>query len=80
MLATGRVDAIVYDAPAPQPVAPTVGRGRQVLVGPIFKGEAYGIAMPPGSPLRQDINRALLEIRADGTVARLTTRWFGDDR
>ncbi|MGL5826720.1 MAG: transporter substrate-binding domain-containing protein [Nocardioides sp.] len=77
-LGNGSVDAIVYDAPVLQHRANTLGKGRELVVGPIFSNEAYGIAFPNESPLLEKTNRSLLELRADGTYDRLYTRWFGD--
>jgi polar amino acid transport system substrate-binding protein len=77
-LRTGSVDAIVFDAPVLQHRANTLGKGREVVVGPIFNNEAYGIAFPNESPLLEQTNRTLLEIRSDGTYNRLYTRWFGE--
>jgi polar amino acid transport system substrate-binding protein len=79
LLRDGGVDAIVYDAPVLRHHANTLGQGREAVVGSIFNPEAYGIAFPPDSPLRESVNRSLLAMRADGTFARLYTRWFGDE-
>jgi polar amino acid transport system substrate-binding protein len=51
--------------------------GKLHVVGPVFNPEAYGIALPQGSPLREDINRTLLEIREDGTYEKLRIKYFG---
>ena len=71
------VDAIVYDAPVLMYYANTAGRGRTKLAGSIFHQEFYGIAMPSGSPLREEINRTLLEIMSDGTYSNIYEKWFG---
>ncbi len=73
----GEVDAIVYDAPVLMYYANTAGRGRTKLAGSIFHQEFYGIAMPSGSPLREEINRTLLEIMSDGTYSNIYEKWFG---
>jgi polar amino acid transport system substrate-binding protein len=77
LLTDGEVDAIVYDAPVLQYHALHEGKGRLAVAGPVFNREDYGIALPPGSPLRKAINLTLLEIRADGTYQRLYNHWFG---
>ena len=77
LLSSGAADAIVYDAPVLLRHTLTLGRSTEQIVGPIFNRESYGIAVPTGSPLRERINRALLDIRADGTYAAIYQRWFG---
>jgi len=73
-----QADAVVYDAPVLLYYANSAGRGKVRVIGSIFKAEFYGIALPNGSPLRKNIDRALLDITADGTYHTLYTRWFGD--
>ena len=47
------------------------------LVPRNFKPENYGIALPSGSPLTEEINRALLSLRESGRYDALRTRYFG---
>jgi ABC-type amino acid transport substrate-binding protein len=47
-----------------------------LVVGPLFRPEKYGIALPQGSPLRKPINEALLSMYADGTYERIYANWF----
>ena len=77
-LLAGDADALVYDSPVLRHYAATAGRGQVTLVGAILAPESYGIAFPIGSPLREPVNRALLDQQADGTDERLTRLWFGD--
>lgn len=79
LLASG-ADAIVYDSPVLLRRSLTTGRGREQVVGPVFNRESYGIALPPGSSLRERINRSLLELRADGTYTLIYQRWFGAEK
>jgi polar amino acid transport system substrate-binding protein len=74
-----RVEAVVYDSPVLLYRAAHDGKGKERVVGPVFKKEAYGIAFPTGSPLRKPVNLALLSIKEDGTYDALTSKWFGDD-
>jgi ABC-type amino acid transport substrate-binding protein len=71
----GEADALVYDAPVLQHYA--LKSSKLHVVGPVFNPEAYGIAVQQGSPLREEINRVLLEIREDGTYERLRLKYFG---
>src|SRR5262249_14893412 len=59
-LAEGRVQAVVADAPVVLHYASHAGRGRVQAAGPVFRRESYGIVVPAGSPLRKQINEALL--------------------
>jgi ABC-type amino acid transport substrate-binding protein len=76
MLTNGDVQAIVYDAPTLQYWAAKRGNGMLLVVGPLFRPEKYGIALPQGSPLRKPINEALLSMYADGTYERIYANWF----
>ncbi len=75
-LKNGSADAIVYDSPVLQYYAATGDDGRLVVVGSPFQREDYGIAYPPGSPYEEQINRALLLLKANGTYDEISKRWF----
>jgi polar amino acid transport system substrate-binding protein len=75
-LADKSVDAIVYDAPVLLYRASHAGKGRERVVGQIFRPEPYGIALPTGSPRREPIDAALLAMTADGTYNALYIRYF----
>ncbi len=77
---SGAADAMVYDSPILLYYAGTRGRGRVVMAGPVFKPESYGIAFPLNSPLREDVNRALLRVRESGRYQEIYDRWFGRER
>jgi polar amino acid transport system substrate-binding protein len=53
------------------------GRGRFRLVGEEFHKESSAISIPWGSPYRQKINWAILELKANGTYEKLLAKWFG---
>ncbi|GIX08212.1 MAG: ABC transporter substrate-binding protein [Candidatus Poribacteria bacterium] len=77
LLLAGSADAVVFDAPALMYYAHGEGAGRVVLAGPLFDVQYYGIAVPAGSPLREAVNRALLEVRETGRYEEIYRRWFG---
>lgn len=77
LLVRGEIQAIVYEAPQLRYWLANRGRSAAALVGPVFRPEPYAIAVPLGSPLRKRINRALLEMQADGTAEEIERRWFG---
>ena len=39
--------------------------------------QAYGIAFPAGSELREPVNRELLRLEQTGEYDRIHRRWFG---
>lgn len=78
LLAADKVQAVVYDAPVVLYYANNKGKGTVQTVGPIFRQETYGIALPTGSPLRKELNEVLLKLRQDGTYDELYNKWFGE--
>ena len=55
----------------------TIGLSVLLLVlGEVFQPQNYGIALPSGSPERELVNQALLEIIEDGTYDQIYRRWF----
>jgi ABC-type amino acid transport substrate-binding protein len=75
LLESGGVDAVVYDAPVLQYYMANFGQDDLAFIGPPFLTEYYGIALPMNSPYEETINRALLEIWANGTHQELMTKW-----
>lgn len=75
-LETGKLEAVVFDAPVLLYYANQAGRGKVRVVGNMFKKENYGIVFPRGSELRKKINEALLKMREDGSYDKLYDRWF----
>jgi polar amino acid transport system substrate-binding protein len=75
----GEIDAIVYDAPVLLYYAAGEGQGRVRLAGEVFRREDYGIALPSGSPYREAVNRALIEVRESGEYDALYRAWFGEE-
>jgi polar amino acid transport system substrate-binding protein len=77
LLESGRIQAVVYDAPVLQYYANTAGKGRVQLAGPVFEDESYGIALPTGSKLRKPLNESLLRLQQNGAYNAIYERWFG---
>ena len=61
LLAQGNIDAVVYDAPILRYRILQNFEDRLFVLPGSFDSQDYGIALPDGSPLRESINRALLE-------------------
>ena len=76
-LEEGRVDAVVFDAPILSFYANTTTEPATRLLPRIYRPENYGIAVQPNSPIREEIDRALLDLREDGTYGDLVVKWFG---
>ncbi len=75
-VASGQLDAVVHDSPVIRHYVTYSGRGRVIAVGEIFNKEQYGIALPENSPLREQINTTLLQLREEGVYEDLYNKWF----
>jgi len=51
----------------------------QVVVDPALANERFGLAVPRGSGLRPQLNRALRQLIADGFIARTYAQWILDE-
>jgi polar amino acid transport system substrate-binding protein len=80
LLRNGQAEAVVFDSPVLIHYVATRGGNKIRLAGGVFQPEAYGIAFPTGSSLRETVNHSLLEINDDGTYQRIYERWFGTSR
>src|SRR5690554_4934359 len=76
-LVGGTVDAVFYDAPNVGYFAKTRGDGQVKVVGPLYEGQQYGIAFVKGSDLVEPVNKALAEMRDDGTYDEIHGEYFG---
>jgi polar amino acid transport system substrate-binding protein len=72
------IDAVVFDAPILAYYVNSQRDNRARLIGQVFLAENYGIALPSNSPLSEQINQSLLELREDGTYDRVYRKWFGN--
>lgn len=73
----GMVEAVVGEAETLMHLVSDMNRKNLRVIGPVFDTFDFGIAMPGGSPLREDLNTALLRMREDGTLDRIRDRWLG---
>jgi len=74
---SGKIEAVVFDAPVLAYYTRRVGEGKADMVGPVFLRENYGMVFPTGSPLVEEVNQALLALREDGTYDSIYRKWFG---
>ncbi len=75
-LENGQVDAIINDLPVSLDKA-NQSDGTLKVVQNIPTGETYGIAFPKDSELVEPVNKALQEIKDDGTYAKIYEEWIG---
>jgi ABC-type amino acid transport substrate-binding protein len=76
-LENSEIDAVINDFPVSAYRENTVG-GSLEVVQTIPTGEQYGIAFPQNSDLVEPVNKALEEIKNDGTYSRIYEKWFGE--
>jgi len=76
-LELGMVEAVVGETETLSHSVTDVGQGRLKVIGPIFDPFDFGIALPHGSPLREQLNTALLQMREEGTMERIREWWLG---
>jgi polar amino acid transport system substrate-binding protein len=76
-LQMGMVDAVVSENQQLMFLVAQAARSDVRLVGPIFDSFDYGIALTAGSPLREQLNTAILRMREDGTLDRIKATWLG---
>ncbi|MRR11347.1 basic amino acid ABC transporter substrate-binding protein [bacterium] len=75
----GNVDAIVNDLPVSTELLKEDDRGLEI-VAQIPTGEQYGFGVSKDNPaLTEAINKALAELKEDGTYAEIYRKWFGID-
>ncbi len=76
-LADNEVDAVVYDAPILRHLV-TANHPDELRVLPfVLQRQDYGIALPQGSPAREAVNEALLEIIRGEEWQPLLERYLG---
>jgi ABC-type amino acid transport substrate-binding protein len=75
-LQRGEVTGVVYDSPLLRYFLSENPAAKLSLVGPLFDLQDYGFPTPLGSPLRKQINSALLDLQVAGVTGKLETDWF----
>ncbi len=76
-VASGEVRSFVYDRPLLRYLVENQYSNRIELVPSTFGRQDYGIALPPGSELREPLNRALLTYLSTDEWEALQRRWLG---
>lgn len=75
-LADGSVKGVVYDSPILRYYVAQNPAAGFSLVGDPFDLQDYGFALQLGSPLRKEINAALLKLQVSGWTDELEDKWF----
>jgi polar amino acid transport system substrate-binding protein len=74
-LVNGQIDAMLMDVAISAEIVKE--RGEDVeMTGEFITDERYGILFEKGNPLRQQVNRAIAKLKANGTLERLQAKWF----
>ncbi|MND68952.1 Cystine-binding periplasmic protein precursor [compost metagenome] len=78
-LNVGRIDAILVDRLAAFEMVEKTG-GKLAVTGEPFSRQEAGIALRKGNPeLLAAIDKALTKLKADGTLKKLSEKWFKAD-
>lgn len=76
-LEAGEVDAVVYDAPLLKYRLQERGNKRLEVLPETFEHQRYAIGLPQGSPLREPVNRLVLQEIRGQDWDRLVRRYLG---
>lgn len=76
-LANGEIDAFVHDEPILRFSVQRQFPHSVKLLSQVFEPQDYGVALPAGSPLREQVNQGLLEIRNSTRWDDIKSRYFG---
>jgi polar amino acid transport system substrate-binding protein len=78
LVAQGRADAVITDAPVAGYYVKKLGGSLRVLSAPLNTAQPIAVVMPPNSgALQQSVDKALAAMEADGTLGKLRRTWFG---
>ncbi|WP_322062308.1 transporter substrate-binding domain-containing protein [Paraburkholderia sp. J63] len=78
-LVSEKADAVVFAGPVLLYYANHEGKGRVKVVGPEINRSDVAFVYPVDSPLRRQVDSALLELQENGTYDALYKRWFGEE-
>ena len=79
LLKDGRVDATVNDTLAVGEYQKTTGDTGVKVAGTTGDTSEQAMALLKGSPLTAQVNTALDQLRADGTLKKISEKYFGSD-
>src|SRR5699024_7131070 len=70
-------DAAVFDLPSLIYYIKTNPDSGLRVLDDLLEGQTFGIALPKGSPLTNEVNMALATLKEDGTYDEIFDKWFG---
>jgi ABC-type amino acid transport substrate-binding protein len=73
----GSCQALILDVPIVEAQNQKVPGAYGGVVGQIDTHESYGAVFQKNSPLIPDVSKAINKLQANGTIGKLTKRWFG---
>lgn len=76
-LDAGRLDAVVHDAPILRWAVRRADSRDVSVLAEEFRRQGYGVALPEGSALREQVNRAILEVVSSPTWSDTVRRYVG---
>ncbi|MEI2264039.1 cystine ABC transporter substrate-binding protein [Erwinia sp. CGal63] len=78
-LRVGRIDAILVDRLAALDLVKKTGKTLAVA-GPAFSRQESGVALRKGNPdMLAAVDKAIAEMQKDGSLAKISDKWFGVD-
>ena len=77
-LLTGTVDAIVYDARICCTMRKNQGKGQMAMVGKLCALQDCAFTVRQGSPLRKQIDFAIVRLSDSGEAKGIRAKWFGN--
>ena len=76
-LKAGDVDLVLTDSAAGKAISDSSG-GALKMIGEPLQAEEFGFIFPKGSDLVAPINAGIAALKADGTLDKITQKWFVD--
>lgn len=76
-LQAGDVDLVLTDSAAGKSISANSG-GKLKMIGEPLQAEDFGFIFPKGSDLVAPINAGIAALKADGSLDKLTQKWFVD--
>ena len=76
LMSKGEVKAVIYDSPMLRYYLSSHAESTFQLTGDMFEKQNYGFALPLTSPVRKQINEALLKLQFEGFRDQLEKKWF----
>ncbi|WP_088072927.1 transporter substrate-binding domain-containing protein [Gottfriedia luciferensis] len=77
-LKAGRFDAVIIEQSVASGYLNKLTEMQGILMKDFFEQSGSAVALPKGSKLTPKFDKALAELKADGTVDKLIKKWFGD--